>query len=258
MLRKIGLDLIVFCITSMLVDCSNQTELSELSGFWVSTNYNDNGPFYTLEIIDSVVRTNSYGVEDYSYTIWEDPDRFAIRNAHDWSVFFELSRQGDTLVQFFPNREPRTVRYLKTDSLSLGRKLLYCDSPLTIDLPDAGENDVGITVESLSLLSDVYIGHLKPGQQTDFPDVAADSTALQVFDVLINISHFQAFLKREQAKIDELDRDKLILILHADKTASPDFLAALKQKIHEHNPNFTVCRAYFNLKTREKLFKVLD
>jgi hypothetical protein len=110
----------------------------------------------------------------------------------------------------------------------LGKKLtvnaLGRHSPLKIDLPDAGAKNEWVQIEKRSLISSLFIGKVKKGNMSEFPGVTTDSVAIQMNDVLIPFSGIETFLKNEQAKLDEPDRENLIILLHADKETPEQFI----------------------------------
>jgi hypothetical protein len=173
-----------------------------------------------------------------------------------WYAVFILFVDNDTLTQVYGYSEPneRKTKYVRMDSLSIDRKLLYNDSPLKIDLPNAREKNEWASIENKSLISSLYIGRVKKGNMSEFPGVSFDSVAIQMNDVLIPFSGIQTFLKNEQAKLDELDRENFITLLHADKETPEDFIIKIRETVRKYNPKLRVYKAHVNWPGRTILY----
>jgi hypothetical protein len=237
--------------------CIEKNKVEELSGFWVSADYEPNKAFNTLTIKDSVLEINRYGTYTPNYALWPNEDCVEAHYPFDgWYTAFVLFVDEDTLTQVHGYKEAneRKIKYVRMDSLSIDRKLLYCDSPLKIDLPDAGEKNGWVPIVKKSLVSSLYVGRVKRGNMSEFPGVSIDSVAIQRDDVLIPFSGIETFLKNEQAKLDELDRENLIILLHADKETPEQFTFHIRELVRKYNPKLRVCKAFVNWPDRAILY----
>src|SRR5688572_11997341 len=231
--------LILLGTVIILSGCADKDQLKELSGFWVSTDYKRDRAFYSLLIKDSLVETNKYGIDNYIYPLSHNENHVEAHYPfHGWETAFDLFVNTDTLTQIYYYNEAneRKIKYVLMDSNLIDRRLLYCDSPLQIDLPDANEKKEPIVIETKSLISSLFIGKLKKGSINEFPDVSADSFAIQRGHILIPFSGIQAFLKNEQPKLDELDRENFITLLHADKGTPEAFIIKIREAVRKYNP----------------------
>jgi len=224
----------------------------------MSADYELDKAFNTMTIKDSVLEINRYGTYNHTYALWPAKDYVEAHYTFDgWYTAFVLFVNNDTLTQVYGYSEPneRKIKYVRMDSLSIDRKLLYNDSPLKIDLPDAGEKNEWVSIENKSLISSLYIGRVKKGNTSEFPGVSTDSFAIQVEDILIPFDGIQTFLKNEQAKLDESDREKFITLLQADKETPEDFIIKIREAVTKYNPKLRVCRPYVKWGARQILFE---
>ncbi len=249
-------------LTLVFIACSEKDNLKSIAGFWVTSDYKNNKQFYTLCITDSVVETNKYGIDNYEYAIMQMEDYFDVHHPFDsWPLAFQLFLKGDTLVQAYPNEggESRKRFYVRTDSIGIKKDLLFCDSPLSIQLPEADHrsND-WLSMERPSLVSNLYIGYLKKGNLQDFPGMEPDSLGILVEDVLINLSDIDLFIIRSMDTVDESEREKIIIALAADKATSRVTIEEIVRTVHLCNPNLIMCRAYFDVTIGKIRYKALS
>lgn len=237
--------------------CTKENRVEQLSGFWMSADYEPDKAFNTVTIKDSVLEINRYGTYNHTYALWPTEDYVEAHYPFDgWYTAFVLFVDKDTLTQIYDykKKNERRIKYIRMDSLSIGRKMLYCDSPLKIDLPNAREKNGWVHIGKRSLVSSLYIGKVKKGNMSEFPGVSTDSIAIQKDDVLIPFSDIETFLKIEQAKLDELDRENFIILLHADKETPEQFTIHIRELVRNYNPKLRVCKAHVNWQGRTILY----
>lgn len=238
------------------VSCSKRNPYEKLHGFWVSREYKANRPFNTLTIRDSVVELNKYSPHNYVLPIEYKDDHFkAIYPFDSWETAFLIHTQGDSLLQIFPHSVNDTIIYTKMDSTSIFRDALLSDVLPRVNLPEANQETGNIILHKKSLVANIYIGRLKPGVLEDVPTITEDSVVLQVNDVLINLMELNQFLKLQQSQLDESERDRLMVVLYADKDTSEEMLYEVKQAIQLVSPKLTVCKAFIDWDSRKLCYE---
>jgi hypothetical protein len=266
-LLPMRISLIVYVLI-LLFSCTERDIQRPIQGFWVSDDYKSGKSFQTLTIsrpdtnmygsIPFLVETNQYGAYSFIEPLDTIHGQFEAYGPH-WETAFILNLEGDKLVQTFSvgETDERKVKYIRVDSLQIWREAIFSDLLLQIDLPHANESDNLVPRRSY-LVSHLFLGPLKDSLKAERPAIARDSTALQIFDVLIESYELERFLRNEQAKQDETNRDSIIVVLNADSKISEGEINEWVGRIKSYNPKLRVWQRCIDLNSRKFRYRKLS
>jgi biopolymer transport protein ExbD len=86
-------------------------------------------------------------------------------------------------------------------------------------------------IERKSLITYMYVG--KPIQQ--LREKFGSEPLIQVNDVFIDVSEIVQFVEEERGKMDEVERDQMIVSLKVDKDTKMGIIGDIKQELREAN-----------------------
>lgn len=231
----------------ILFGCSPQSTPDQ-KGHWVSPGYFANSRYQTLDINDSTIIFNKLGLNSAALSYFNlDNGYFEILTGHE-SIIFHMA--GDTLR--FDNAWIGDSLFVRVKGDFYNSDVL-CDLYLSIELPTA-EDGAYIEFTKDSIVSYIGVGKLKSGLHL-FTNEATDSFGIQAYDVLIKADELDDFLKMERARLRELDRDRLVIALFADKNVEWDCLNLVVNTLRKFSPSTIICLAYYNEKHQKFVFK---
>lgn len=238
-------------ILLLLSGCSHLNE-SDPKGHWVSLGYFTNSSYQTLDINDSAVIINKLGLYTATLDYFNsDKNYFELLGGHN-SIFFHVI--GDTLL--FDGAGLGDSLFVRVEE-SFSKSNVLCDLHLSIDLPIA-ENDSYIEFTKDSIVSYISVGKLKSGFRLLPDEVRTDSFRIQVNDAFIKVDELGNFIKMERAKINEIDRDKLVIAIFADKNVELDYVNLIVDAIRKSSPSTTVYLSYYSDHNQKVLFKEIS
>ena len=238
----------IVCVLIVLCSCTDRDPHKPLLGFWVSADYINGKPFQTLTIstadtnlygaIPFLIETNQYGSYPYIDPADTIDGHIEAKGPH-WEIDFILKPEGDTLVQIYSAGEAaeRRMKYVRMDSLKAWREAIFCDLQLQIDLPPAKKND-NLTTERKYFVVDLFLGPIRESLREEHLAIPRDSVAFQVYDVLIGADKLEGYLRNEQTKLDEADRDSIIVVLNADSKIPDEQIHEWVERIKSYNTQF--------------------
>jgi hypothetical protein len=247
-------------LTIGLISC--QEERQSLDGHWVSKEFFEGKPFFTLDIYEKdsflLINKNSLASSHGFYSIEKNHSRFGME-----CMGYVLFLDGDSLHSY---DEPNS--YMEPDSFNLDScshkngthynsvlvradpnstfyKSLFLNRLVEFDLPD--EIHGLIQSKPKTKFLDLTIG-------TPLDSVySGDTTVFQADDVYLSKRDIPPFVIRRAAGYSENQKQDLVIRLNADKGISNDYLKSFFPK----NDTLPLWRTYLNRDKTELLYKPL-
>lgn len=234
---------VVFLV--LCIACSEEKD-SDLTGNWASQGFFSDEKFFTLTITDSTITENEFGLNRMDYLITRDHNGFEIIDAYHYNpTGFTLEKSNDKLIMSYSPDSSETT-FSKIDFKENYSKLLFSDSDLKIELPEIKGAD-GISIEPKGGWSPLYVGLPKNAKQ-EFSGITVSGYQIQFFyNRTLQVKDIPNFLKFEKTKLDEPDRDKLKIILFADKGTPQPLLQDIISIIKKEDPGIKIYSAYLDL-----------
>jgi hypothetical protein len=238
-------------ILLLLSGCSRFSE-SDPKGHWVSLGYFTNSSYQTLDIGDSTVIVNKLGLYRATFEYFKSDNPYIeLLGGHN-SILFSVI--GDTLL--FDGAGIGDSLFVRVED-NFSKSDILCDLHLSVELP-MDEDDFCVEFTKDSIVSYICVGKLKSGFSLLTNEGRVDSFRIQVNDTFIKVDELDDFIKMERTKIIEIDRDKLVIAIFADKNVELDYLNLIVDTIRKSSPLTTVYLSYYSDRNQKFLFKEMS
>jgi len=232
----------------LLLGCNPKGE-SAPKGHWVSLGYFTNSSYQTLDINDSTAIINRLGLYSATLDYYNSNNGyFELLGGHN-SIFFHVIR--DTLL--FDGAGFGDSLFVRVEE-SFSKSNVLCDLHLSIDLPIA-ENGSCIEFTKDSIVSYISVGKLKSGFRLLPDEVKTDSFRIQVNDTFIKVDELYGFIKMERTKLNEMDRDRLVIAIFADRNVGSDYSHMIINALKKSHPAMNVYFAHYDEVNEKFLFR---
>ncbi len=236
----------------LAMSCSEKKE--EINGYWISAGYSLDREFTTFYINDSVFIENPFGIYRYERYILHhgDTTHELFYPFDSWPTAGIFYVEKDTLI-YIRESPQDTTNFIRFIPESIGTDLTFSEYPISIALPEEEGYSV---IEEKMLAEDFFIGNLKKGNHSKYPEINPDSILIQVYDKFILFTELTDWINRAKAKVDEFERDKIIISIYADVETPESFLKEIKAKVEQNG--LRTARAYKNPVDNKIYFKMMD
>ncbi|QHT68911.1 hypothetical protein GXP67_20780 [Rhodocytophaga rosea] len=247
---KIDKYLLLLLSLAILPACQNKPEKPDLRGHWHVYRLPFDSTFSTWDIIDStkfIVNVNNYedAYERFYHLSVEDTVFQNVQFNH-FEGNFKYQLSFDTLflkeIDYIPVNDSTYLEYageifaygIRVDASTCDlTKEYYGHLQININLPiseKVTEQDDLLTV--LSLVSYMDIG--KP--KSFIKQYSSDTFLIQVNDVFIPYHSVPEYIDQERAKLPEVDRDSLMILMGIDRNTPAIMVDSVEQSIHASYP----------------------